>query len=240
MKIRVMELFSGYGSQAMALKRLQKSHPDLELEFVGISEIEPNAIMAYKAVHGEVKNYGDVSKVDWNSVPDIDLITYSFPCQAISAAGLQQGLKEGSGTTSSLVWEALKAISIKRPKYAIMENVKALASKKFMPDFLKVQKCLEEMGYSNYWQILNAKDFGVPQNRERVFMVSILSEHKPYVFPKPIPLEKRLIDVLEDSVDESYYLPQEKTDMVIAKIDPDELAKIAQAALQKQGLQGDA
>jgi DNA (cytosine-5)-methyltransferase 1 len=107
--------------------------PPLQLEFVGISEIEKNAIDAYHALHGDVKNYGDISKIDWNEVPDFDLFTYSFPCQDISNAGLQKGFEEGSGTRSSLLWECRRAIEAKRPKWLLMENVKALMQKKFSP-----------------------------------------------------------------------------------------------------------
>ncbi len=158
---------------------------------------------------GGVKNYGDISKIDWSVVPDFDLFTYSFPCTDISNGGQQKGLEEGTGTRSSLLWECRKAIQVKTPKYLLMENVKALTSEKFMPFFLKWQEELEDFGYKNFWQIMNAKDYGVPQNRERVFMVSILIEGNKvqnFKFPSPIKLDKCLEDCLEDSVDESFYL----------------------------------
>lgn len=102
-KIRVFEAFAGYGSQAMALKRLQKMFPDeVEFEFIGTSEIEPAAIKAYKAVHGDTPCYGDICKIDWSQVPDFDLFTWSSPCQDFSQAGKQAGAIEGSGTRSSL------------------------------------------------------------------------------------------------------------------------------------------
>lgn len=205
--IRVFEAFAGYGSQAMALKRLENKYRcQCHFDFVGISEIDKYAIQAYHALHGDVRNYGDISKIDWLQVPGFDLLTYSFPCQDISAAGKQMGLREGDGTRSSLLWECRKAISAKRPKYLLMENVVALVSKKFMPEFQCWCDELVQMGYSNYWKILNAKDYGVPQSRARVFMVSILGDHKPYYFPKPFRMEKRLKDVLESNVDAKYYL----------------------------------
>lgn len=136
---------------------------------------------------------------------DFDLFTYSFPCTDISNAGCQKGLSENSGTRSSLLWECKKAIEEKHPKYVLMENVKALVSNKFFGDFVKWGRYLSSLGYSNYWQVLNAKDFGVPQNRERVFMISILGNEK-YCFPKPFPLKKRLKDVLEENVEERYFL----------------------------------
>lgn len=200
--LRVFEAFSGYGSQSMALRRL-----GIDFEVVGISEIDKYAIKAYMAVHGDTPNYGDIQKIDWSSVPDFDFLTYSFPCTDISTAGQQKGLAEGSGTRSSLLWECRKAIEAKRPKYLLMENVKNLVSKKFTPYLKEWLKFLEEQGYSNYTKVLNAKDFGVPQNRERVFMVSILGESS-FHFPKPFTLEKRLKDVLEKDVDESFYLSE--------------------------------
>lgn len=225
-KIRIFEAFAGYGSQAIAAKRLQRDFPDeVEFEFVGTSEIEPNAIKAYAAIHGDTLNYGDISKIDWVTVSDFDLFTYSFPCQDISNAGKQAGFAEGSETRSSLLWECEKAIRDKRPKYLLMENVKALVQKSFLPDFERWIKLLESYGYANFWQVLNAKDFGVAQNRERVFMVSILrteSDPNPvYNFPKGFPLDKCVENYMVDAetIDESYFIDQERvTDKVLSDI----------------------
>lgn len=210
-KIRVFEAFAGYGSQSMALRRL-----GIDFEVIGISEIDKYAIQAYMAVHGDTPNYGDISKIDWSSVPDFDFLTYSFPCTDISTAGQQKGLAEGSGTRSSLLWECRKAIEAKRPKYLLMENVKNLVSKKFTPYLKEWIRFLEGQGYSNYTKVLNAKDFGVPQNRERVFMVPILGEVS-FHFPKPFTLEKRLKDVLEKDVDESFYLSEKVVNTLLAR-----------------------
>lgn len=226
MKIRVFEAFAGYGSQAMALKRLQRDFPDeVEFEFVGISEIDSYAIAAYNAVHGDTPNYGDISKIDWINVPDFDLLTYSFPCQDISSAGKQKGLSENCGSRSSLLWECRRAIEVKRPQYLLMENVKALTQKKFRPDFQRWIDTLADLGYSNYWKVLNAKDYGVAQNRERVFMVSILrTEDKPnptYNFPAPIPLTKCVEDYMEpaEEIGEEYFIPQDRvTNKVLSDI----------------------
>lgn len=216
MKIRVFEAFAGYGSQAMALKRLQRDFSDeVAFDFVGISEIDAYAIAAYEAVHGDTPNFGDISEIDWAQAPDFDLFTYSFPCQDISTAGKQKGFIEGSGSRSSLLWECKRAIEAKRPKYLLMENVKALVQKKFMPEFQRWIDTLANLGYTSFWQVLNAKDFGVPQNRERVFMVSILGE-ATFEFPKPFPLEKRLRNVLEENVDEQYYLSDAQTQRILA------------------------
>ena len=161
-------------------------------------------------------NLGDISKVDTQDIPDHDLFTYSFPCQDISVAGKGLGLDEGGGTRSGLLWECQKVIAGKKPKYLLLENVKNLVGKKHKPNFDKWLEWLEGQGYTNYWEVLNAKDFGIPQNRERVFVVSILGEHKPYVFPSKEKLILRLKDILEDEVDEKYYLDDEKTEKLIA------------------------
>ncbi len=223
--LRVFEAFSGIGTQRMALRNLGIEH-----EVVCIAEIDKFAIRSYEAIHGETLNLGDVSKINPNDVPDHDLFTYSFPCQDISVAGKGKGFKPESGTRSSLLWECEKIIEAKKPKYLLMENVKALIFKKFKPGFKKWLRLLEELGYTNYWQVLNAKDYGIPQNRERVFCVSILGTHEPYVFPKPIPLDKRLKDVLEDEVDERFYISQEKTEKLISQIKDKDISNTVRAS----------
>lgn len=210
--IQVVTLFSGVGSQEMALKRL-----GIPFQVVAMCEIDKFAIQSYTAIHGETRNLGDISKVHTKEFPNCDLLTYSFPCQDISQAGNMAGFEKGSDTRSSLLWECARAIVATKPKYLLMENVKALVSKKFMPHYQEWLDWLERQGYTNYSQVLNAKDYGVPQNRERVFCVSILGEHEPYQFPTPIPLEKKLRDVLEDEVDEKYYLKDEIAARLIFK-----------------------
>ena len=202
MKLRVFTSFSGYDSQLMALRDIGANY-----ECVGWSEIDRWAIKAHNAVFPELadRNYGDITKIDWNAVPDFDLFTYSFPCTDISSAGEQKGFEEDSGTRSSLLWECRRPIAAKRPRFLLMENVKALVSDKYRPLFLKWESWLRSLGYVNYTEILNAKDYGVPQNRERVFMLSILNGCW-YEFPHPVRLEKRLKDVLELEVDEKYFL----------------------------------
>ena len=197
--LRVFEAFAGYGSQSIALRNLGIEH-----EIVAISEIDKYAIKAYEAIHGPTNNLGDICKIDPEDIPDHDLFTYSFPCQDLSVAGKQAGL--GKGTRSGLLYECEKVIEAKKPKYLLLENVKNLVGKKFKPQFEEWLSYLEGLGYTNYWKVLNAKDYGVPQNRERVFVISILGEHKPYEFPKAIPLDKCIADILEDKVDEKYYI----------------------------------
>ena len=207
MAIRIFESFSGYGSQSVALGRLRRDYPSVEYEIVGISEIDKYAIEAYNALHPNVPNYGDISKIDWAEVSDFDLFTWSFPCTDISIAGDQKGFEEGSGTASSLAWECLKAIRVKRPKYLLMENVAQLVSQKNLALFNKLRGAISSLGYDNYTEILNAKDYGVAQNRPRVFMVSVRRDlGLTYHFPKAFTLEKRLRDYLEPVVDEKYYL----------------------------------
>ncbi len=204
--LRVFEAFAGIGTQRMSLRNLGIPH-----EVVAIAEIDKFAIKSYEAIHGPVNNLGDISKINPDNIPDHDLFTYSFPCQDISVAGKQAGLDIDSGTRSGLLWECQKVIATKKPKYLLMENVKNLVGKKHKPNFDKWLDWLESQGYTNYWQVLNAKDYGIPQNRERVFCVSILGEHSPYVFPGKQELTIRLKDILEDDVDEKYYLSEEKT-----------------------------
>ena len=203
--LRVFEAFSGYGSQSLALERLGIEH-----EVVAISEIDKYALQAYYALHSkDIPNLGDISKLDVNDIPEHDLFTYSFPCQDISVAGKTKGIVKGE-TRSGLLYECERIIEAKRPKYLLLENVKNLVGKKFKAQFEEWLAYLESLGYTNYWQVLNAKNYGVPQNRERVFVISILGEHEAYEFPKPMPLNKCIKDILEEEVDEKYYIKYDK------------------------------
>lgn len=217
--LRVFTCFSGYDSQCMAIRNL-----GIPYDLVGWSEIDPYAIRAHDAVFPEFagRNYGDIAKIDWSVVPDFDFLTYSSPCQDFSNAGLQKGGDEGSGTRSSLLWEVKRAIEAKHPGYLMMENVKALVSQKFLPTFRLWLDWLSGQGYVNFVEVLNAKDYGVPQNRERVFVVSML-ENTWFNFPQPVELELRLKDLLEDEVDAKYYLAQDRVDRFIAELPPEKL-----------------
>jgi DNA (cytosine-5)-methyltransferase 1 len=211
-KVRFLSLFSGIGAPEKALDRL-----NIEYELVGFSEIDKYATKSYCAVHGvdESMNLGDITKINETKLPkNINLITYGFPCQDISLAGKQKGLfnEDGTQTRSGLFFDALRIIKATQPRMAIAENVKNLTSKKFTEQFKLVLDSLEEVGYNNYWKVLNAKDFGIPQNRERVFIVSIRKDidDGKFIFPDGFPLEKRLKDMLEDEVDEKFYLDSTK------------------------------
>lgn len=201
--LKVFTAFSGYDSQCLALNRI-----GIEYELVGWSEIDKHAIKAHNALFPQwsERNFGDITQIDWSEVPDFDLFTYSSPCQDFSNAGLMRGGDKGSGTRSSLLWECEKAIRAKLPTYLLMENVAALVNKRFIGTFNQWLDVLNSLGYTNYWKVLNAKDYGVPQNRKRVFVVSILNSQEPYYFPEPIETNLRLKDVLEGYVDEKYYL----------------------------------
>ena len=206
--LRYLSLFSGIGAFEKALTNL-----GVKYEVVNYCEIDKYASKSYSAIHGvpESKNLWDITKVNVFNLPkDIDLLTYGFPCQDISLAGKQKGMfnEDGTLTRSGLFFKALDVIECVKPKIAIAENVKALTSKKFSEEFKIVLDSLEKAGYHNYWKVLNAKDYGIPQNRERVFIVSIRKDidHNMFEFPKPYSLEKRLKDFLEPHVDEKYYL----------------------------------
>lgn len=191
--LKMIELFAGIGSQTQALKNVNIEH-----EVVAISEIDNYAIQSYKLLHGDnINNLGDISKIDPSTVPDCDLMTYSFPCQDLSVAGAQLGADEGSGTRSSLLWECKKLIEAKKPRYLLMENVKNLVGSTHKANFDKWLIYLESLGYSNYWKILNAVDYGAPQSRERVFCVSIFEPKKDFQFPAPTGRTMVLNDILD-------------------------------------------
>jgi DNA (cytosine-5)-methyltransferase 1 len=160
---------------------------------------------ALKIANELSKNYGDICKM--THIPECDIFTWSFPCTDLSKTGKREGLQ--GGTRSGLVYEVLRLLQVSKPKVLIMENVPDLIQATFVEEFGEIRRELEELGYSNYVERLNAKDYGVAQNRDRVFMVSILGEWY-YEFPQKIKLEKRLKDYLEDEVDEKYYISSQK------------------------------
>lgn len=209
-KIRVAELFAGIGAQRQALKDAGINH-----EIVAISEIDKYALLAYEKLHGPTFNLGDICKIE--KIPASDLWTYSFPCTDISLAGRLGGFARGSNTKSSLLWEVQRLLEVSKvydelPKYLLMENVKNLVSKKFKPLFLEWVDYLSSLGYKSFYKVMNAKDYGIPQNRERVFMVSILDANASFEFPEKCELKKKLIDYLEDEVDEKYFLSEKLID----------------------------
>ena len=208
--IKLLSLFSGIGAFEKALENI-----DEPFEVVRYCEIDKYASKAYSLIHNldENMNLKDINDVNTDNLPDdIDLITYGFPCQDISNAGKQRGfVHDGEITRSGLFFEALRIIEHTKPKIAICENVKALTSKKFKAEFKLVLDSLNDAGYKNYWAVLNAKDYGIPQNRERVFIVSIRDDiDHGFEFPEKYELKLKLKDLLEDDVDEKYYLNEEQ------------------------------
>ena len=196
--INYLSLFTGIGAFEKAMKNL-----GIPFNLVGFSEIEENAVKSYCAIHNvdQSLNLGDITKIDEKALPQIDFCTYGFPCQDISIAGKWKGLfnDDGTKTRSGLFFDALRIIEHTRPKVAIAENVKNLLSPKFNAQFQVILASLEYAGYNNYFAVLNAKDYGIPQNWERVFIVSIRRDVdvRTFEFPKPIALVKKLSDVLE-------------------------------------------
>lgn len=214
--MRIIELFGGIGACTQALKRLK-----LDIEIVDYVEIDKYAVKSYNAINGT--NFEPQDITEWNkNFENIDLIMHGSPCQDFSIAGKQAGGDLQSGTRSSLMYETLRIVEKIKPKYVIWENVKNILSKKHRHNFDNYLDKMQELGYTNYYEVLNAKDYGIPQNRERVFTVSIRNDCvlkgtynngvddndlEPYFkFPKKEELKLRLKDILEDEVEEKYYL----------------------------------
>lgn len=199
-KLRVLELFAGIGACSKALERLNIPH-----EIVDAVEIDKYAIKSFNAIHGTNFEAQDIIK--WDKDIEVDLLCHGSPCQSFSLAGLQHGGDKGSGTRSSLMWETVRIVEKLKPKYILWENVKNLLSKKHRHNFDAYLETMEQLGYKNYYQVLNAKDYGTPQNRERVFTISIRDDvEMDFTFPEKQPLKLKLKDMLEDNVDEKYYL----------------------------------
>ena len=210
--IRLIELFGGIGSQAMALR-------DIGADFTHWRLVEfcKYAVASYNAIHGTNFEPTDIRNVKGEDLGIVDtqnftyLLTYSFPCQDLSLAGKQKGMTKGSGTRSGLLWEVERLLNETEnlPQVLLMENVPQVHGTKNIDDFNLWIDFLKSKGYSNFWQDLNAKDYGVAQNRKRCFMVSILG-NEFYEFPQPVKLNKCIKDYLEDEVDEKYYIKSEK------------------------------
>lgn len=199
-EIRILELFAGIGACSKAFEKLNIPH-----KIVDAVEIDKYAIASFNAVHGTDFSPQDITK--WDKDIEVDFILHGSPCQDFSLAGLQRGGNEGSGTRSSLMYESLRIIKKLKPKYVVWENVKNLISDKHVHNFEKYLNAMEMLGYENNYKVMNSKDYGIPQNRERVFTVSIRKDlNKHFVFPLERPLTLKLKDMLEDQVDEKYYL----------------------------------
>ena len=222
--------FSGYDSQLMAADVLREWHPDFRWTCKGWSDIDKYACQMHNLVFPQFADcaLGDITKIDWHEVKnslhgrEVDLLTYSSPCQDISQAGKQMGLQEGSDTRSALLWRVADAVEVLRPKYLLQENVAALVSQKFMPDFQKWLNKLSSLGYVSRWARLNAKNYGVPQNRDRVFCLSMRRDVAfDYQFPEPFELLTRLEDVLEEEVSDRYFLKDDAVSKFLKANDSD-------------------
>lgn len=215
--IRLIELFAGIGSQAKALQNIGAN-----FEHYKVVEWDKYAIASYNAIHGTNFETSDITKIHASDLEIVDtwkyeyIMTYSFPCQDLSLAGKQQGMEKGSGTRSGLLWEVERILNEcdNLPQVLLMENVPQVHSKKNIDDFEKWITVLKKLGYSCFWQDLNAKDYGIPQNRNRTFMISILGDYT-YEFPKPFELKLRLKDMLEDEVDEKYFLSEKQMEYIL-------------------------
>lgn len=196
MKLKVIELFGGIGACTAALKRL-----GIDYEVVDYVEIDKYAVKSYNAMNGTNFEPQDVSTWD-KDIKGVDLIMHGSPCQDFSIAGDNAGGDEGSGTRSSLMWETIRIVEKLKPKYVLWENVKNMLSKKHRHNFDEYLLRMKLLGYTNYWQVLDAQDYGIPQHRERVFTVSI----RNYKFPAKQQLNTVMRDYMEENVDEKYYL----------------------------------
>ena len=214
--LRLIELFCGIGAQAKALTNL-----GIKYEHWLACDFDKYAIQSYNAVHGTNFNTSDITKLTAKDLNIVDtehynyLLTYSFPCQDLSNAGKGRGMEKGSGTRSGLLWEVERLLNecTELPQVLLMENVPQVHGAKNKEHFDKWIAFLESKGYSNFWTDLNAKNYGIPQNRNRTYMVSVLGEYS-YEFPQPVPLELTLKDFLEKDVDEKYYLSEKKLNTI--------------------------
>ena len=218
--VRLIEMFAGIGSQAKALRIL-----GVPFEHYRIVEFDRFAVASYNAIHTTAFVPQDIRDVHGTDLGIVDtdeycyILTYSFPCQDLSHAGKMQGMAKGSGTRSGLLWEVERLLNEcnELPQVLLMENVAQLVSDANIKDFADWCGFLESKGYTNAWQILNAKDYGVPQNRERCFMVSFLGDNR-YEFPDPIPLRKKMKDVLDDVVEDKYYISDAAAEELCSQI----------------------
>lgn len=216
-RIRLIELFAGIGSQAMALRDL-----DVDFEHYRVVEFDDFAIKSYNAIHGTDFPTTDIKNIHGEDLEIVDkskfcyILTYSFPCQDLSAAGKRKGMKKGEGTRSGLLWEVQRLLNETKelPDVLLIENVPEVIGQANIQDFHLWQDFLVSKGYENYVQILNSKDYGVAQNRKRCFMVSLFGEYN-FHFPEPILLNKCIDDYCEEIVDESYYINTEKARKLI-------------------------
>lgn len=222
--IKVLELFAGIGACSKALERLGIEH-----EIVDAVEIDKYAIKSFNAIHGT--NFEPQDIRDWDKDIKCDLIMHGSPCQDFSIAGRQRGGDEGSGTRSSLMYETLRIVEKLRPKYVIWENVKNILSLKHVHNWDAYAERMEELGYVNYCDVMNAIDYGIPQHRERVFTISIYCGNsileRDYRMPDKMKLDKKLADLLDERVDDKFLLsPRQLHGMSVTKYESYKLSNL--------------
>ena len=202
-KLKILELFGGIGACTKALKKL-----NIDFEIADYVEIDKYAVKSFNAINGTSYEPQDICK--WDKDIETDLIMHGSPCQDFSLAGKGYGGNEGSGTRSSLMYETIRIVEKLKPKYIIWENVKNVVSKRHIHNFYKYMNYLNKLGYTSHFKLLNSKDYGIPQNRNRLFVVSIRNDIDPksFKFPEPFELKLKLKDLLEPEVDEKYYLSE--------------------------------
>jgi len=201
--MKIFEMFAGYGGASFALRKA-----GIPFECVGYSEIDKYAIQCYKQNH-EGFYYGDCTKIDPGNLPDFDLLTGGFPCQSFSVAGKGLGELDTRGT---LFNEIIRIAEVKKPTYMLLENVKGLTNKNHKTTFNKILSELDRIGYVVKWKVLNSKEYGIPQNRERVFFVCFRKgmDTMKFNFPDKEELKIFLKDILESEVDEKYFLSEKQ------------------------------
>jgi len=202
--MKVLSLFSGIGAFEKALEDL-----NINYELVNYCEIDKFASCVYSAIHDVNESYNliDVTKINIDQLKNFDLLTHGSPCQDFSLSGKGRGGDEGANTRSSLMWNSVEIIRRKKPGYVIWENVKGVLCKNHRHNFEKYLSTLEQLGYNNYYKMLNSKDSGAAQSRERVFVVSIRKDiPKEFNFKQMVDKEVVLRDILENAVDIKYYL----------------------------------
>jgi len=197
-KLKIIEFFGGIGACSKALERI-----GVDVELVDYVEIDKYAVASFNAMHGTNFEPQDIS--EWDKDVEVDLIMHGSPCQDFSLAGKQAGGDKDSGTRSSLMYETIRIVEKLRPKYVVWENVKNLISKKHKHNFDAYLETMESLGYTNYWRVLNSKDYGIPQNRERVFTISVLNDGS---FEMPVGKETQLTieDIMDDDAESKFYI----------------------------------
>ena len=215
--IKVFSAFAGFDTQFLALRQYARWYnqntngPQIEFKLVGWCEIDKDAITSHNALFPEARDnhYPDITKIDWVKVPDFDVLIYSSCCQSLTRTGAQRGMTEGSGTPSSLIWYLKDAIKVKVPKICILENVPPLLETKFEGIFEKWRNAISRLGYRNTWSTMCAADYGIPQNRNRAFLVSVKDDIKKSIyFPEPIGCMVTAEKLLESEIAEKYYFSE--------------------------------